>query len=57
MAFTNFINGEPAGNPYLHMNFDKGFSWDTKVSLNRDFKIMIITSIKAKLRNGTTDEH
>jgi hypothetical protein len=34
MTFTNFIDGEPAGNPYLHMNFDKGFSWDTKDDAN-----------------------
>merc|ERR1719189_2880873 len=22
MAFSNFVEGEPKGNPYLHMNFD-----------------------------------
>ena len=31
MAFTDFKDDkEPAGNPYLHMNFDAQFKWDTK---------------------------
>ena len=25
---------EPAGNPYLHMNFDAQFKWDTKDDAN-----------------------
>ena len=34
MEFTDFIQDEPKGNPYLHMNFDNGFSWDTKDDAN-----------------------
>ena len=34
MTFTDFKKDEPAGNPYLHMNFDAGFSWDTKDDAN-----------------------
>ena len=34
MTFNNFVEGEPAGNPYLHMNFDADFSWDTKDDAN-----------------------
>merc|ERR1712183_732018 len=30
MTFTNFKKNEPAGNPWLHMNFDADFAWDTK---------------------------
>merc|ERR1711872_717946 len=30
MRFTDFKENEPRGNPYLHMNFDAGFAWDTK---------------------------
>lgn len=35
MEFTDWKNAdEPAGNPYLHMNFDAGFKWDTKDDAN-----------------------
>merc|ERR1711971_593309 len=35
MEFRDFKNdGEPAGNPFLHMNFDDGFKWDTKDDAN-----------------------
>ena len=34
MTFSNFVEGEPKGNPYLHMNFDNGFDWDTKDDAN-----------------------
>ena len=34
MAFSNFVKDEPKGNPYLHMNFDAGFAWDTKDDAN-----------------------
>ena len=34
MAFSNFVEGEPKGNPYLHMNFDNQFAWDTKDDAN-----------------------
>ena len=31
MAFTDWKNDqEPAGSPFLHMNFDNQFKWDTK---------------------------
>ena len=31
MDFTDFKDdNEPAGQPYLHMNYDNGFKWDTK---------------------------
>ena len=31
MTFSDFVKDEPAGAPYLHMNFDSQFKWDTKV--------------------------
>ena len=35
MTFTDFKDDkEPAGNPYLHMNFDAQFKWDTKDDAN-----------------------
>ena len=34
MDFTDFIQDEPKGRPYLHMNFDNQFSWDTKDDAN-----------------------
>jgi len=35
MEFTDFKNNEePAGQPFLHMNFDDGFKWDTKDDAN-----------------------
>ena len=31
MTFTNWKNDkEPEGSPFLHMNFDNDFKWDTK---------------------------
>ena len=34
MAFTNYKKDEPKGKPYLHMNFDSDFAWDTKDDAN-----------------------
>ena len=35
MKFSDFKNGdELAGNPFLHMNFDDEFRWDTKDDAN-----------------------
>ena len=35
MTFTDFKNkDEPAGQPFLHMNFDAQFKWDTKDDAN-----------------------
>jgi len=34
MVFKDFKDGEPAGSPYTHMNFDDGFQWDTKDDAN-----------------------
>ena len=34
MSFKDFVNNEPAGSPYLHMNFDLEFRWDTKDDAN-----------------------
>ena len=35
MAFTDWKNKEePAGQPFLHMNFDAQFKWDTKDDAN-----------------------
>ena len=34
MDFTDFVKDEPGGRPYLHMNFDAGFQWDTKDDAN-----------------------
>ena len=35
MDFTDFKDkNEPAGLPYLHMNFDAQFKWDTKDDAN-----------------------
>ena len=30
MDFKDFVANNPSGTPYLHMNFDAGFKWDTK---------------------------
>merc|ERR1719410_2295542 len=30
MTFTDFVKDQPNGLPYLHMNFDNQFKWDTK---------------------------
>jgi len=34
MTFKDFKPNEPAGSPYLHMNFDAKWSWDTKDDAN-----------------------
>ena len=34
MEFTDFVKDEPGGRPFLHMNFDAGFKWDTKDDAN-----------------------
>ena len=34
MTFTNYKKDEPKGLPYLHMNFDAQFAWDTKDDAN-----------------------
>ena len=34
MAYKNYKKDEPAGLPYLHMNFDSEFAWDTKDDAN-----------------------
>merc|ERR1712241_291823 len=34
MNFRDFVDDEPKGEPYLHMNFDKAFRWDTKNDAN-----------------------
>merc|ERR1712141_828374 len=34
MTFNNFKKDEPAGQPWLHMNFDADFAWDTKDDAN-----------------------
>ena len=34
LTFTDFVEGEPGGRPYLHMNFDSQFKWDTKDDAN-----------------------
>jgi hypothetical protein len=30
MTFDNFIDDQPDGNPYAHMDFDQGFAWNAK---------------------------
>ena len=34
MAYKNYKKDEPKGLPYLHMNFDSQFAWDTKDDAN-----------------------
>ena len=34
MAFTDFYQGAKKGKPFLHMNYDKDFAWDTKNDKN-----------------------
>merc|ERR1711973_627614 len=34
MTFTDFVKDQPNGLPYLHMNFDSQFKWDTKDDAN-----------------------
>merc|ERR1719500_2132234 len=34
MTFTDFVKGQPNGAPYLHMNYDNQFKWDTKDDAN-----------------------
>ena len=30
MTFNDFVQNQPDGKPYAHMNFDKQFKWDAK---------------------------
>jgi hypothetical protein len=30
MPYTNFIQNNPDGQPYLHLDYDYGFAWGTK---------------------------
>ena len=34
MNFDNFIDDQPDGNPYTHMDFDQGFAWNAKDDAN-----------------------
>merc|ERR1712156_253349 len=34
MTFNDFVQNQPDGKPYAHMNFDKQFSWDAKDDAN-----------------------
>lgn len=34
MEFKNFVQNEPAGRPYAHMDFDLKFAWNTKDDAN-----------------------
>ena len=34
MTFTDFYQGAKKKKPFLHMNFDKDFAWDTKNDKN-----------------------
>ena len=34
MTFTDFYQGAKKGKPFLHMNYDKDFAWDTKNDKN-----------------------
>lgn len=34
MEYKNFIANNPNGTPYLHMNYDNDFAWDTKDDAN-----------------------
>ena len=34
MNFDNFIDDQPDGNPYTHMDFDQGFAWNAKHNSN-----------------------
>ena len=34
MTFKDFVKDQPNGQPYLHMNFDAQFKWDTKDDAN-----------------------
>ena len=62
MDFTDFKPNEPAGSPYLHMNFDSEFKWDTKVISNKwdtkwDVKVIIsgTSQVISKLDNDKWD--
>ena len=35
MTFNDFKDGEPAGSPYTHMNFDDGFRQVTHIKHNK----------------------
>ena len=46
MAFTDFYKGANKGKPYLHLNFDHDFAWDTKNDRNdRDNRYICKKSI------------
>ncbi len=34
MAYVDFVDGEPSGKPYVHMDYDLGFAWNTKDDAN-----------------------
>merc|ERR1712086_1109400 len=34
MTFDDFIDEQPDGNPYAHMDFDQGFAWNAKDDAN-----------------------
>ena len=34
MTVKDFVANNPNGSPYLHMNYDNGFQWDTKDDAN-----------------------
>ena len=43
MEFRDFKNDqEPAGNPFLHMNFDDGFKWVLHMTLIMMMMMMMI---------------
>ena len=34
MDFNDFVENQPDGNPYCHMNYDLDFKWDAKDDAN-----------------------
>ena len=34
MNFKNFVKDQPDSNPYAHMDYDLGFSWNAKDDAN-----------------------
>ena len=34
MNFNDFVENQPDGNPYCHMNYDLDFKWDAKDDAN-----------------------
>merc|ERR1711894_189906 len=46
MAFSNFVEDEPKGNPYLHMNFDAGLLGTPKtMQMTRTMDLFVKSSI------------